>query len=78
MFVTGSKAIISQELAKEVKLAQSVPDIFMFTGVGFLCLGALIIVLGLFFIKNEETHEHTELPQKIDINNAVEIEPTLT
>ncbi|TMW45643.1 hypothetical protein DOY81_009276 [Sarcophaga bullata] len=46
MFVINSKARITREVANEVKLALSLPDIGFYMGIGFLCLGSLMIAIG--------------------------------
>ncbi|XP_017107036.2 protein croquemort [Drosophila bipectinata] len=46
LFTTASRAEIDEELAKELKLALNLPAIGRYTGVGFLCLGCILIAIG--------------------------------
>ncbi|KAH8376859.1 hypothetical protein KR093_001758, partial [Drosophila rubida] len=47
MFTSANQAVISKELASELKLALSLPAIGRWTGVGLLCVGLIIIVMGI-------------------------------
>ncbi|KAH8273708.1 hypothetical protein KR018_010261 [Drosophila ironensis] len=46
LFSTASRAEIDAELAKELRLALNLPSIGLYTGVGFLSLGCILIVIG--------------------------------
>ncbi|EDW64876.1 protein croquemort-like [Drosophila virilis] len=48
LFTTGSSAIINKELASELKLVLSLPAIGRYTGIGFLCLGCILLAVGIF------------------------------
>ncbi|XP_034099281.1 protein croquemort [Drosophila albomicans] len=47
LFSSTSQAVINKELASELKLALNLPAIGRWTGVGFLCVGCILIIVGI-------------------------------
>ncbi|XP_011210517.1 protein croquemort [Bactrocera dorsalis] len=48
LFVTSSKAVISKELAKEIKLALNLPAIGFYCGLASIIIGAIIGTVGIY------------------------------
>ncbi|ALC40170.1 ninaD, partial [Drosophila busckii] len=48
LFTTASRAVIDKALSKELRLVLNLPDIGRYTGVGLLCLGCLLIAIGIY------------------------------
>ncbi|XP_017860247.1 PREDICTED: protein croquemort [Drosophila arizonae] len=48
LFTSSSSAVINKELAAELKLALNLPSIGRYTGIGFLCLGCILLAVGIF------------------------------
>ncbi|EDW04144.1 GH11637 [Drosophila grimshawi] len=48
LFTTASSAVIDKALASELKLAMNLPAIGRYTGVGLLCVGCILLVVGIF------------------------------
>ncbi|XP_002066291.3 protein croquemort [Drosophila willistoni] len=56
LFTTASRAVINKELAKELKLALNLPTIGRYTGVGMLCLGCILIGIGIILTWKRKWH----------------------
>ncbi|XP_017482315.1 PREDICTED: protein croquemort-like [Rhagoletis zephyria] len=48
LFVTSSKAVIDKKLAREVKLALSLPDIGFYMGITFISIGSILAIIGIY------------------------------
>ncbi|KAL7738885.1 hypothetical protein ACLKA6_010312 [Drosophila palustris] len=59
LFTTASQAVINKELASELKLALNLPAIGRYTGVGLLCLGCILIIVGIVLTVKRKWHGQT-------------------
>ncbi|XP_037820958.1 protein croquemort [Lucilia sericata] len=71
MFVINSKARITKEVAGEVKLALSLPDIGFYMGIAFLCIGALMYATGFYLSCTNKWYK-----PKTDERNLIKEAPT--
>ncbi|XP_034472465.1 protein croquemort [Drosophila innubila] len=60
LFTSASQAVINKELASELKLALNLPVIGFYTGVGFLCLGCILIIVGIVLTVKRKWHGQAE------------------
>nr|XP_016925570.1 protein croquemort [Drosophila suzukii] len=60
LFTTSSRAEVNEALASELKLALSLPAIGRYIGVGLLCLGCILIAVGLLLTIKRKWYGQSE------------------
>ncbi|XP_037959180.1 protein croquemort [Teleopsis dalmanni] len=58
LFVSSSKAIISEDLAKELRLALNLPSITRYVGYGILGIGVVLIIIGIYLSCANKWYRH--------------------